>query len=122
MKLAYWIPIRTIAGTKKDKWLECNICGHRINMSDIEELRFIHRNNPDVYKDAIFSEYEKCSGCKSEINTYITHELRARKVAKGDSCLNEIVKNLLKEYDEVNLSETLKELLSNCSCELRQQR
>lgn len=61
MGLAYWIPVRTIAGSEKDRWLECNICGHRMNMSDIEELRFSHRNNPEVYNNAIKTEYEMCS-------------------------------------------------------------
>ncbi len=122
MELAYWIPVRTIAGTKRDRWIECSICRHRINMSDVEELRFSHRNNPEVYSNAIKTEYETCSECKSKMDTHITHELRARKIAKGDSCLNKTVKSLLGNPDDGNLRESLKKLLSNCSCELRQQR
>ena len=92
MSIAYWVPIRTIAGTKKDKWLECSICGHRINMSDIEELRFSCRDNLDIYENLIKTEYDMCAECKTKMNTHITHQLRAGNIAKGDSELNEIVK------------------------------
>lgn len=96
MNIAYWIPVRTITGTKKDKWLECSICGHRINMSDIEELRFSYRDNPDIYINAIKTEYDMCAECKAKMNTHITHQLRARNIAKGDCRLNEIVESILK--------------------------
>lgn len=33
-KVSYWIPIRTIAATEKDKWLECSNCGNHINQDE----------------------------------------------------------------------------------------
>lgn len=119
MSIAYWIPIRTIGGTKKDKWLECSICGHRINMSDIEELRFSYRDNPDIYINAIKTEYDMCAECKAKMNTNITHQLIDRNIAKGDFHLNEIVENILKNSCNICDNPSLEELFSSCSCELR---
>jgi len=94
-KIAYWIPIRTIAATEKDKRFECSNCGNMINMHDLEEIRLSNLNNREKYENAIKTEYYVCSKCGSKMDTNITHELRRMRIAKGDYRLQETVKKII---------------------------
>ena len=96
-KKTYWIPIRTIGGPEQDQIMECSNCGNLINMYDIEELRFKFARRPEVYSNAIETQYEVCEKCGEKMDTYITFELRQRRVAKGDMCLEETVEKIIKD-------------------------
>lgn len=98
--IIYWLPVRTCGGTEKNKMLECSKCRNMINMYDIENLRFEYANNPEIYKNAIKTQYYTCEKCGSKMDTNLTHELRQRKVAKGDY-----------EYEE--LQRIIKEIMNS---------
>lgn len=95
--IVYWIPIRTIAATEKDKWLECSNCGNKVNIYDLEQIRISNLNNQEQYKEAIKTQYRTCCKCGSKMNTEITSELRRMNIAKGSYGLQETVKKIM-EY------------------------
>lgn len=93
--VVYWIPIRTIAATEKDKWLECSNCGNKVNIYDLEQIRISNINNQEKYQRAIKTQYRTCCKCGLKMNTEITNELRRMKIAKGSYRLQEIVQKII---------------------------
>lgn len=98
-KVSYWIPIRTIAATEKDKWLECSNCGNHINKYEIENLRFQFAGEPEIYRHELETQYKKCGKCGLRMDTDLTFELKKRKIAKGDSYLKDVVDEFIKRRE-----------------------
>lgn len=98
-KVSYWIPIRTIAATEKDKWLECSNCGNHINKYEIENLRFQFAGEPEIYRHELETQYKKCGKCGLRMDMDLTFELKKRKIAKGDSYLKDVVDEFIKRRE-----------------------
>lgn len=96
-EIVYWIPIRTIAGTEKDKICKCSKCDNVINKYDLEQLRFMYCSEPQIYENAIKEEYYICSKCGSEMNMHVTCGIIENNLALGDRNLNNVIQGLINE-------------------------
>lgn len=114
-EIVYWIPVRTIGATEKDKICKCSKCGSEINNYDLEQLKFAHRTERQMYENAIKEEYYTCSKCGSNMNMHVTYGIIEHGLAFGDENLGQIVEELIGKM-EIQPEQQAIEILKRGGC------